>query len=224
MSVVNKETYMNKLAKLVKHVLDPMDLMGDMDKIENDIKSVSNKIGEQIDKYEKMDKYLFPHEDNGNNRMRVISLCDLTEECLWSKCTNGVYRYVNKNMADNFLLIKNPIGYTMERVKDIHVKHFGKDGSTLLFQCMEANDITLKEGKKKQWFLVGTLHGKPKSIKIVMDIVKDENDNVIGTVGSCKDITKTKEIIDSLVDEIDNVAEKEALQTVLNEIIETPLK
>lgn len=126
-------------------------------------------------------------------------LADNTEDFLWAKDIDNKYIFVNKTMCDRLLLaesVNEPIGKTdiffanRERAK--HPENL--DWHTFGEICADTDTITLEEGKSKQFDEFGNIKGEFLFLDVHKAPIWDEKDNLIGVVGTGRDVTHTRQL------------------------------
>lgn len=126
-------------------------------------------------------------------------LADNTEDFLWAKNIDNRYIFVNKTMCDRLLMaesINEPIGKTdiffANREREKHPEN--PEWHTFGEICADTDTITLEEEKPKQFDEFGNIQGKFVFLDFHKAPIWDENGNLIGVVGTGRDVTFTKEL------------------------------
>jgi len=140
----------------------------------------------------------------GEERYRQMSamfrlLADNTEDFLWAKDINNHYIFVNKTMCNRLLIAENvnePIGktddYFAARERKAHPENI--EWHTFGEICAETDILTIKEGKPRQFDEYGNIQGKFLFLDVHKAPIRDEDGNLIGIVGTGRDVTQTKQL------------------------------
>jgi len=129
---------------------------------------------------------------------KLLSL--LTEnlpDMLWIKDIDGYYIYANKAICDGLLMakdIKEPIGrndvFFAKRERELH-----KDNPTWHTfgeLCFNSDQVVIEANKPMKFEEWGNVKGKLLYLEVNKAPVHDKEGNIIGTVGSGRDITELK--------------------------------
>lgn len=138
----------------------------------------------------------------------VERVVDCTPDMLWAKDLNGKYLFTNSTLRKKILSAndkKEPIGKNFEFFKEREKSKYPKDRSWHTFNDSPFVDrIDLEcigEEKPVQFDSYGKIKGKDKHLDIYITPLYDENKQLIGTVGSARDVTMEKEVQGELVRE-----------------------
>lgn len=141
-------------------------------------------------------------------RLRSVSsmlrlMCDNVTDMIWAKDLNNCYTFVNKALCQNLLNATNtdePIGKTdlffAERERNSHPDD--PTWHTFGEICRNTDLITLEAGGPKQFDEYGNVQGKFLFLDVHKAPFINENGQVIGTVGSARDITELKRAEEAL--------------------------
>ena len=126
-------------------------------------------------------------------------LADNTEDFLWAKDINNQYTFVNKTMCDRLLIadsVYEPIGktdiYFAARERVAHPEN--PEWHTFGEICADTDIITLQKGKPQQFDEFGNIQGKFLFLDVHKAPIRDESGNLIGVVGTGRDVTLTKQL------------------------------
>ncbi len=130
-------------------------------------------------------------------------MADTTPDMIWAKDMEGNFTFTNKAICENLINAKDveePIGkhvmYFVMRERDAHPEN--KEWFTFGEECGDSDAITIKNRKISRFTEYGNVFGK----YLVLDVFKaplwNEKGEMIGTVGSARDITKQKQAEDEL--------------------------
>jgi PAS domain S-box-containing protein len=126
-------------------------------------------------------------------------MSDNVTDLIWAKDMNGKYIFANKAMCDKLLMAKDveePIGKTdMFFAERERKKHHGRpDWHTFGEICGNTDLVVLKSKKPERFDEYGNVRGKHLFLDVIKAPFWDENGQMIGTVGSARDVTKEREI------------------------------
>ena len=115
-------------------------------------------------------------------------------DMLWFKDVNGKYVYANKAIKEGLLLDNNPEGKTdVELALNAKAK-FGERNHTFGEVCGNSDiDILEHEYTSKRYVESGKVKGKMLHLEVNKSIVKLDDGEVLGVVGSGRDITEYRE-------------------------------
>jgi diguanylate cyclase (GGDEF)-like protein len=132
-----------------------------------------------------------------NNFLKLIS--NNLPDMLWAKDLDGNYLFANKMTLDNLLMVEDTQEYigknddffaTREKAKHPNNPQWHTFGEL----CQDSDNTVLKEKKPFRFEECGNIRGE----LIYLDVHKapfyDEDKNLIGVIGSARDITKHKKI------------------------------
>lgn len=129
------------------------------------------------------------------NLMRL--LVDNMPDMLWAKNLNREFIFVNKAICENLLNAKDtdePIGktdmYFANRERESHPEN--PKWHTFGEICVDSDSITIQNMKASQFDEFGNVKGKFLYLDVHKAPLLDENGNLIGVVGSARDVTKEK--------------------------------
>jgi DNA-binding response OmpR family regulator len=133
--------------------------------------------------------------------MRLMS--DTMPDMLWAKDLNNKFIFANKAICDNLLNAvdtSEPIGKTdiffAERERDSHPKDH--TWHTFGELCLDSDEITLKAMEKMQFDEYGNVKGNFLYLDVHKAPLFDQEGELIGIVGSARDITSGKEAEEAL--------------------------
>ncbi len=131
-------------------------------------------------------------------------MADTTPDMIWAKDMEGNFTFANKALCEKLINAKDveePIGkhvmYFVMRERDAHPGN--KEWFTFGEECGDSDAITIKNRKISRFTEYGNVFGK----YLVLDVYKaplwNEKGEMIGTVGSARDITKQKQAEEELM-------------------------
>ncbi len=127
--------------------------------------------------------------------LRLIA--DNDPDMLWAKDLQGRFIFTNKAICEKLLGVQDvnePFGkddmYFAKRLRALHPEdpswhNFGE-------ACVDSDAITLKEKRPMHFEEYGNVMGKFMFLDVHKAPLRDEQGNIIGTVGSARDITEQK--------------------------------
>jgi len=130
-------------------------------------------------------------------------MADNLPDMLWAKDTQGRYLFANKAICDNLLMARDtdePIGKTdLFFAKRERAKHpDNPEWHTFGELCADSDQITLKAMKPMRFEEFGNVKGKLLYLEVHKAPFFDDEGNLLGTVGSGRDITRQKELEEEL--------------------------
>ncbi|MCX6284959.1 MAG: PAS domain S-box protein, partial [Bacteroidetes bacterium] len=160
---------------------------------------VASAIGmeeERLNEYYKLQK----SEKNYQDLTRIFRLmADNMPDKLWAKDLEKKYLFTNKSHAEISLQakdVKEPVGKTdlffAERQRTLHPEDpryytFGE-------LCRDTDDIIMESKKAEKFEESGYLNGKYTIFDVYKAPIFDEKGEMIGTVGTAREVTKEKEV------------------------------
>ena len=152
-------------------------------------------------------------------------LADNVQDMIWAKDLKGRYIFVNKSICEKLLNAKSteePIGktdlYFAERERKSHPDN--PKWHTFGELCVNSDEVVLKTKKPGRFDEFGYVKGKYLHLDVYKAPLWDENGNLIGTVGTARDVTKEK-YLEKLKEEKEKELKKshERLRRAFNDII-----
>lgn len=150
--------------------------------------------------------------------MRLMS--DTMPDMLWAKDLVGNYTFANKAMCEKLLHAVDtdePIGkpdiFFAKRERDLHVSN--PQWHTFGEICLETDQTTIREMRKMQFDEYGMVQGEFLYLDVHKAPLFNENNELIGVVGTARDITARKQAEDKL----NYVARLYALLSQINQTI-----
>ena len=126
-------------------------------------------------------------------------MCDNVPDMIWAKDLEHRYIFANKAICDEMLMAKDtdePIGksdlYFAVRQRLRHPEN--PQWHTFGELCQETDATTLERGVPASFEEFGNINGKPVYLDVRKAPFLNENGEVIGTVGSGRNITERKQI------------------------------
>jgi len=130
-------------------------------------------------------------------------IADNTHDMLWAKDLEKNYIFVNKAICDTLLKaedIEEPIGkndlYFAHRQRALYPDN--NQWHTFGEICLDSDDVILKTKKPARFDEYGNIENKFIYLDVYKAPIWDENDQMIGVVGSARIVTKEKEMEQAL--------------------------
>lgn len=158
--------------------------------------------------------------DLGQDILRTLT--DNLPDMLWVKDLEGRYLFANKSICENLLMAKDtsePVGQsdvffalreraTQEGIEDWHT--FGE-------LCFNSDEVVVKNNRPMRFEEYGNVKGKLLYLEVHKAPFYDKDGNILGTVGSGRDITEMMQMKQALVDQ-KNVLYYQAHHDVLTDL------
>ena len=167
-----------------------------------------------------------PFNINDLSKMDSSLLKLLTEhlpDMLWIKDIDGVYIYANKAVCDGLLMaedINEPIGkddvFFALRERKSHKDN--PDWHTFGELCFNSDEVVIKNNKPMKFEEYGNVKGKLLYLEVNKAPFYDKDGNIIGTVGSGRDITELKMTQIELEKQI-KIIQNQAIHVSMGEMI-----
>jgi hypothetical protein len=111
-------------------------------------------------------------------------------DMMWAKDIHGRYIIANKSIRDNLLFCDIPFGKTDVQMSNARKEEVGYYNHTFGEMCGNSDKEVLTDGTPRTFIESGIITGEEKVLKVHKNIIKDSMGNVIGTVGTGRDITE----------------------------------
>jgi PAS domain S-box-containing protein len=126
-------------------------------------------------------------------------MADNVTDMIWAKDLRGRYIFANKAICDKLLMAKNveePIGKTDMFFAERERRKYPDNPEWHTFGeiCGNTDLVVLKSKKSERFDEYGNVRGKLLFLDVIKAPFRDESGQVIGTVGSARDVTKEREI------------------------------
>ena len=124
-------------------------------------------------------------------------MADTMQDMVWAKDKNKRYIFANKALCENLLNAKDtqePIGkddiFFAKREREAHPEN--PEWHTFGEVCADSDQVTMDSGKPMQFYEYGNVKGKFLYLDVRKAPMYDEKGELIGVVGSARDITQQK--------------------------------
>ena len=126
--------------------------------------------------------------------MIIKTMIENSPDMLWFKDTKGKYLYANKAIRDGLLLDDHPEGKTDIELATASKLKYGDREHTFGEVCGNSDvDVLEHEYTSKIYVESGKVKGQMLHIEVNKSIVKLDDGEVLGVVGSGRDITEYRE-------------------------------
>jgi len=120
------------------------------------------------------------------------SLYSNSADMLWVKDAEGKYVWANSKLI--FGLLGMPSLESIEGKTDIEIASLRKANvSTAGAHCVDSDIITIHKGRQLRFLEEFLVDNVPLVLDVCKDVYKDVSGNVIGTVGSARDVTDVRQ-------------------------------
>lgn len=155
------------------------------------------------------------------------SIINALPDMLWAKGPDGCYLYANKSVIDNLLFSKtleNTINRKDYEMAKARKKVIGDENHTFGEVCGNSDYVVLDKEESERFLEYGKICGTDVYLEVNKNILKDEEGNIIGTVGTGRNITREYHDLSYIKDNIDTLTKdqiKNKLDEVMNRYIYT---
>lgn len=123
----------------------------------------------------------------------IQTMINQSPDMFWCKDTSGKYMFANKAIKDNLLCDDDVIGKTDIQLAKQAKKTYGEDNHTFGDMCLNSDKDTIDNKYiNKEYVESGKVRGKMLHLSVKKSIVVLNNE-IIGVVGSGRDITDYRE-------------------------------
>lgn len=148
-------------------------------------------------------------------------------DMLWIKDVNGIYIYANKAICDGLLMAEDtsePIGkndvFFAQRERNAHKDQ--PDWHTFGELCFNSDKIVIDNNKPMRFEEYGNVKGEMLYLEVFKAPFYDRKGNIIGTVGTGRDITELKKTQQSLEENLQLLeAQRKELEAFNEKLEET---
>lgn len=196
---------------------------------EHEVLSIVRDITEPKKSIERLKK---SEEKHRKLQQLFRNMVDIMPDMLWAKDLDKNYIFVNQSICRNLLNAKDihePIGkndmFFATRERESHPEH--PEWHTFGEICRDSDTIVLNTMKTGQFDEYGNVKGRFLYLDVIKTPLKNEHGQVIGVVGTARDVTAYKDAEKKLIEAKIKAEESDKLKTAfINNIsheIRTPL-
>lgn len=132
---------------------------------------------------------------NAQNELILQNIIDCIPDMVWFKDTDGKYVYANKAIKQKLLLCPNPIGMTDVQLAQKARDFYGPENHTFGEKCANSDEITLSNGCASRFLESGKVKGEMLYLEVHKNIVRNQDNEIIGVCGSGRDMTEYIEAV-----------------------------
>jgi len=125
---------------------------------------------------------------------------DVLPDMIWMKWADGKYGYANKAIRDGLLFDDKPIGKDDIELGNNAQKFFGANKHNFGSYCTGSDTVTIELGYRKRFIEYGMSGGRPLVLEVYKNVVRNNDNVIIATVGCGRDITENIFTMFNLVD------------------------
>jgi PAS domain S-box-containing protein len=145
-----------------------------------------------------------------SNLLRMM--CDNVPDMIWAKGLDGRYLFTNRAMVEQLLQARDtaePVGRTdlffAQRERDSHADN--PQWHTFGELCQDTDAVTLERGVPSTFEEFGNVRGRYLCLDVHKAPFINERGELIGTVGSARDVTERKQVEQELASYRENLEE-----------------
>ena len=158
--------------------------------------------------------------DLGQDILRTLT--DNLPDMLWIKDLEGRYLFANQSICQNLLMAKDtsePIGQTdiFFALRERATQADNTEWHTFGELCANSDEIVIENNKPMRFEEYGNVKGKLLYLEVHKAPFYDEEGNILGTVGSARDITEMMRMKQELVEQ-KNILHHQAHHDVLTDL------
>jgi len=138
------------------------------------------------------------------------TLTDNLPDMLWVKDVDGRYLFANQAICDSLLMAEDtsePIGKTdvFFALRERATRTDNKDWHTFGELCFNSDEVVIQNNTPMRFEEYGNVKGKLLYLEVHKAPFHDEHGNILGTVGSARDITEMMQMKEELVKQKDTL-------------------
>ena len=158
--------------------------------------------------------------DIGQDILRTLT--DNLPDMLWIKDIQGRYLFANKSICENLLMARDtsePVGATdvFFALRERSTQPDKDDWHTFGELCFNSDEVVIKNNRPMRFEEYGNVKGKLLYLEVHKAPYYDKQGNILGTVGSGRDITEMMQMKQELVEQ-KNVLYYQAHHDVLTDL------
>jgi PAS domain-containing protein len=122
----------------------------------------------------------------------VDTIGNALPDMMWAKDLEGKYIWANQKIIDGLLFsetLENTVGRTDVEMATARINAIGADKHTFGIVCGNSDLVILDTEQPERFLEFGLVTGKPLYLEVHKDVLRNVQGDVIGTVGTGRDIT-----------------------------------
>lgn len=193
---------LNWLIRMYNKYLNTQINVDAMDSISEVIQEASHRYEMKLDEVHRMIARDIAELEyiNAQNELILQHIIDCIPDMVWFKDMDGKYVYANKAIKEKLLLCPNPIGQTDVQLAAKAREFYGAENHTFGEKCANSDTITLKECRPSRFMESGKVKGRMMYLEVHKNIVRNQDNEIIGVCGSGRDMTEYVEAVNVIRD------------------------
>lgn len=123
----------------------------------------------------------------------VLTIGNTIPDMMWAKDISGRYIYTNNEILNVLFYntdYRNVIGKNDIQLSYICKGIVGSENHTFGEICSNSDAVVLKNLQKGKFLEEGLINGKDLYLEVYKELLHDSNGNIVGTVGTGRDVTE----------------------------------
>lgn len=216
-----------KKIKLLWNKVNPFDvhhivrnIVEESDRIQEKIKFMVHEISEiriLVDHYSMMLEKT--EEDAKRNHAMLDAVSACSPDMIWAKDLCGKYTYANRKIISGLLFsgtLSNTIGRTDIEMALARKLQVGNENHTFGELCGDSDNVTIHHGVPMEFLEYGQVNGQLLILEVHKSVIRDEKNEIIGTVGVGRDVTKDYLQLQFICDTTTDENTKKLLEEFIN--------
>jgi len=169
-------------------------IINESESIQNKIKLMVHEIGEirtLINYYSTMLEQTELEARRSHEILDAISTC--SPDMFWAKNIKGEYLYANRKIISSLLYsgsLKNTLGRTDRDIFAIRKSIVGEENHTFGDLFANSDEITIQAGVPMRFLESGTVGGELLIMQTYKNVIRNDQNEIIGTVGIGRNVTE----------------------------------
>jgi len=190
MKVIKKlKTFMCRMNPFYLHTPHLDKFIYSIDDIREDVQKVRDSLEQEKAYLEKRLK---------DKEAILTTIMNTIPDMAWYKDIEGNYVYANKAIKRHLLCEEDPVGLNDVTIANNAKRRYGEGNHTFGEKCSNSDFVTIQEGKPCRFVENGKVKGKHLELEVYKNVVRDEYGDIIGTVGTGRDITEYVEAVNMM--------------------------
>lgn len=140
---------------------------------------------------------------------------ECTPDMYWAKDIYGKYVIANKAIRNGLLFDNWPYGKTDTEIANAQKARVGDGNHTFGEICENSDEIVLEQERPMRFVEWGLVNGKMMILEVHKNVMRDEQNRIVGTVGIGRDITEDYETLKYISQHTECEETREQLSTLL---------